>query len=160
MPTLLLKFWPHILVAVVVIAIVGWFSHSRYTAGYEAAQAVMAEAVRKAEAATKAAEAKARAITEAKDREWQTERDQLQSRVTDLLSRPAPAIRLCKSTGRSNVPAVPDATGEHDDATGGGGSDLRMGEDIGSAALVLAGKCERDRRQLKALQAWVAEQAR
>lgn len=160
MPILPLRTWLYIGAAAAIIGGVWWFSHARYQAGYGAAQATMAEAVRKAEAATKAAEARAQSISEAHDREWQTERDQLQSRVTDLLARPAPAMRLCKSASRSDVPAVPEATGQPDAAAGADGSDLRVGEDIGRAALVLAGKCERDRRQLSALQDWVAEQAR
>ena len=158
MPTLLLKYWRQILGTLAIVGAFLLFSHVRYTAGYEAAEAKMAQAVARAEAATKAAEAKARAITEAQDREWQKQRDSLQNRITDLLAKPAPAIRLCKPASRSNVPAVPDATGRHDDATGDDRSGVRAGPDIGSAALVFAGKCERDRRQLKALQDWVTAQ--
>lgn len=41
MPALLLRYLPHIAIAVAVIAGVWWFSHARYTAGYEAATATM-----------------------------------------------------------------------------------------------------------------------
>lgn len=159
MPALLLRFLPYIAAGLALFAAVAWYGHKCDQSGYRRAQAHMAASVAKAEAATKAAEANARAITEAKDREWQTERDNLQGRITGLLSKPAPAIRLCRAADRSELPAVPTATGEHDAAAGVDGSGLRAGEDIGGAALVFAGKCERDRRQLSALQGWVAEQA-
>jgi hypothetical protein len=157
---LLARFWPYLIAMAALAGAVLWFSHSRYQAGYEAAQATMAVAVRKAEAATAAAEAKAHAITEAKDREWQTERNALQGRVTDLLSRPAPAIRLCKpAASRSEVPAVPSSTGQPARAASDAGPALQAGDDLGPALVRYGGDCERLRRQLMALQSWVAEQA-
>ena len=35
-PALLLRFLPHLLIVVGALAAIGWFSHSRYEAGYEA----------------------------------------------------------------------------------------------------------------------------
>ena len=164
MPLLLLgllrKFWPYLLALAALWFVIAWASHARYQAGYDAAQAHMAEAVRKAEAATRAAEAQSRAITEAKDREWQTEREDLQGRITGLLSRPAPAIRLCKSAGRGDVPAVPAAASEPDAGAARGESTVQAGEDLRPGLVVYGGDCERTRRQLSALQGWVAAQSR
>lgn len=160
MPALLLKFWPQLAAAALLIAAALWFSHARFHAGYEAAQAAMAEAVRKAELATKAAEANARAITEAKDREWQTQRDQLQSRVTDLLARPAPAIRMCKPSRSRDVPAVPEAAGEPDASAAAGEPAVQVGGDLRPRLVVYGGDCERVTRQLSELQAWIQAQAR
>lgn len=159
MPALLLRYLPHITAVVALIGAIWWYGHSRDQSGYRRAQAEMSEAVRKAEEATRAAEARAQQITEAKDREWQTERNNLQGRITDLLARPAPAIRLCKSASRGEVPSDAGRANQPDGTAGRNGQDLRVGDDIGSAALVLAGRCERDRQQLVALQAWIREQA-
>lgn len=158
MPALLLRYWPHALALIALAAAVAWASHARYQAGYEAATVTMTEAVRKAEAATKAAETQARAITEAKDREWQTERDELQGRITGLLTRPAPAIRLCKPSGRRDVPAVPAATGESHAAASAGEPAVQAGDDLRPRLVMYGGDCERTARQLSALQMWVHAQ--
>ena len=160
MLALLSKFWPHLLSTALLAGAVLWFSHARYRAGYEAAEARMAEEVRKAESATRAAEAKARAITEAKDSEWQTERNNLQERITGLLANPAPAIRLCRPASRRDVPAVPAATGESDGAAAEREPALQAGGDLRPDLVRFGGDCERFRSQLSALQDWVAAQSR
>lgn len=159
MPALLLRYLPHIAAVVALIGAVGWYGHRCDENGYKRAQAEMAEAVRKAEDAARAAEEKAQQITEAKDREWQTERNNLQGRISDLLARPAPAIRLCKPAGRSEVPAVPSPAGEPDGATAERGSGVQAGADIRGPLVLYAGDCERSRAQLTALQAWIREQS-
>lgn len=150
----------YIIAAAAIIGAVWWFSHSRFQAGYRAAQAEMAEQVRKAEEAARAAEAKSASITEAKDREFQTERENLRGRVNDLLSRPAPAIRLCKpATSRSAVPAVPDPAGQPDAAPVESGPALQAGRDIRGQLVLYGGDSERCRVQLSALQSWIVAQA-
>lgn len=158
MPIAIPKLWLYGIAAVAIVGAIWWFSHQRYQAGYKAAQAEMAQAVRKAEDATKAAEAKAAAITEAKDREWQTERNNLQDRITGLLSRPAPAVRLCKPASRSAVPSIPATAGQPDGSAVESGPALRAGDDIGPALVQYGGQCEEYRAQLIRLQAWVASQ--
>lgn len=135
-----------------------YYGHKCDQDGYRRAQAEMAEAVRKAEEATRAAETKAQQITEAKDREWQTERDNLQGRITDLLSRPSPAVRLCKSARSSQVPAVPNPAGQPDATAAELGSAVQAGADIRGPLILYGGDCERTRAQLTALQAWIREQ--
>lgn len=161
MLSLLVRNWRIIaIVALVGIAIfsVLAYGHRCDKNGYKRAQAEMSEAVRKAEEATRAAEAKAQQITEAKDREWQTERNNLQSRISDLLTRPAPPIRLCKPVGGGQVPTVPGATREPDGARTERGSDVQAGADIRGPLILYGGDCERTRAQLSALQEWIREQ--
>lgn len=158
MPALLLRYLPHIAAAAALIGAVWWYGHRCDRNGYERAQAEMAEAVRKAEEATKAAEARAQRITEDKDREWQTERNNLQGRIADLLARPAPPIRLCKPAGRSEVPTVPIAAGEPDGAPSEFGPALQAGRDIRGSLVLYGGDCERVRAQLSQLQAWILDQ--
>lgn len=159
---LLIRNWR--IVAVVAVIGIAFFAIRSYgyrcdQNGYERAQVEMAEAVRKAEEATRAAEARSQQITEAKDREWQTERNNLQGRISDLLARPAPAIRLCKPVGRGQVPAVPSSAREPDGARAERGSDVQAGEDLRGPLVLYGGDCERTRAQLTALQAWVRSQA-
>lgn len=160
--TLLIRNWRIIAIAAlvgIVFLAIRSYGHSRDQAGYRRAQGEMAEAVRKAEEATRAAEAKAQKITEAKDREWQTERNNLQGRITDLLSRPAPPIRLCRPTGGSQVPAIPGTAREPDGASTERRPDVQVGADIRGPLVLYGGDCERSRAQLIALQAWIREQA-
>lgn len=162
MLSLLIRNWRIIaIVAVIGAAFVAirYYGHSRDQAGYRRAQAEMSEAVRAAEEATRAAEAKAQQITEAKDREWQTERNNLQGRITDLLSRPAPAIRLCKPARRSEVSAVPNPAGQSDGAAAELGSTMPAGPDLRGPLILYGGDCERTRGQLSALQEWIRQQA-
>ena len=160
MPALLLRYLPHIVAVVALIGAIWWYGHSRDQAGYRRAQAEMSEAVRKAEEATRAAEAKAQQITEAKDREWQTERNNLHGRLTDLLARPAPAIRLCKPAASSReVPASANPAGQPDGTAAERGPTLQAGENIRGPLILYGGDCERTRVQLNALQAWIREQS-
>lgn len=146
-PAPILRFLPHILIAAAVIGGVWWFSHARYTAGYEARSAeVEAERV------------KAKAESERKRKEASNAFQKQDTALTDRVLRIDPGvIRVC-------VPApsvrVPEAAGPVSGPTEAGGQDLSMGRDIGRDALVLATECERDRRKLIALQEWVNAQAR
>jgi hypothetical protein len=158
-PALLLRYLPHIAAVAALIGALWWYGHRCDQTGYERAQAEMAEAVRKAEEATRAAEARAQQITEAKDREWQTERNTLEGRITDLLARPAAPIRLCKSAGRGQVPGVPGPAREPDGAAAEPGSAMQAGPDLRGPLVLYGGDCERTRAQLSAIQAWIREQA-
>ena len=158
MPALLLRYLPHLAIVVGLIGAIWWYGHRCDQNGYDRAQAEMAEAVRKAEEATRAAEAKAQQITEARDRAWQTERNNLQGRISDLLTRPAPPIRLCKSASRSEVPSVPGPAGQPDGASISGGSAVQAGPDLRGSLVLYGGDCERTRGQLSALQAWIMDQ--
>lgn len=111
--SILLRFLPHIAIAVAIIGAVWWFSHARYTAGYEAAEASMAQAVRKAEAASKAAEIEARKRVEAVDREYQSKLQTLDERYRDAPARLGTiSVRQCPAGGvalsRSPEPAAVD----------------------------------------------------
>ena len=79
MPALLLRYLPHLLIGLAVIAGVAWFSHSRYTAGYDAAAAeFQAQLLKSAEDGRKAVnDAVAQAEEEQrKQREEQQRREQ------------------------------------------------------------------------------------
>lgn len=159
--SLLVRNWRLIAFAALIVAAllaIRSYGHRCDQSGYERAREEMAEAVRKAEEATRTAEAKAREITEAKDREWQTERKTLEGRVTDLLARPAPAIRLCKSAGGGEVPSTAGPASQPDGAATDRGPAVSTGGDIRRPLVLYGGECERTRAQLTALQAWIREQ--
>ena len=151
-----LRLWAYAAAALAIIAAIGWASHIRYRAGYEAAEAVMAQKVAAANAQTRAAEERADKITRVKDSQWQEERNALQNRVTSLLAKPAAPIRLCKqSPSRSELPAVSGATGQPDANASNSGSTMQVGDDLGPKLVQYGGDCETYRAQLSALQAWI-----
>lgn len=149
--TWLLKYRRHLIALAIVAAVAGslaWWGHTRYRAGVRDEQA-RAERVRHAD------KARTDAITQESGHAWNVNLEALNARVTTLLAVPdVPAIRVCSTAPQVRVPTAPAGT---DDAAEGAGPDLRVGPDIGGRALVLAAECERDRRRLTALQAWVNE---
>lgn len=143
----MIRFLPHILIAAAIIGGVWWFSHARYTAGYEARSAEV-----------EAERAKAKAESERKRKEASNAFQKQDTALTDRVLRIDPGvIRVCITEPSVRVP---DAAGDVPRASEGGGQDLSVGRDIGRDALVLATECERDRRKLMALQEWVNAQAR
>lgn len=111
-------FLPHILIALGVIGGVWWFSHSRYTAGYEARSAEVKAQVAEANERTRVAEIESRKRVEAVDREYQIKLQDLDARYRDASSRLGSIrVRQCPSGGialsRDPEPAAIDhgATG-------------------------------------------------
>jgi hypothetical protein len=113
----LLRFWPHALALVALGCAILWFSHVRFSAGYEAAQATMAEAVRKAEAATRAAEIESRKRAEAVDRDYQNRLQDLDAKYRDASERLGSIrVRKCPAGGVSLSRDSPAAAVDHDPA--------------------------------------------
>jgi len=147
--TFLLLYWRQIAAVAGVGLLLGgaaWWSHARYEAGVRDERA-------RAERERRSDEKRTDAITKESGHAFAVNLDSLNSRVTQLLAVPdVPAIRLCSPAPAVQVPA---AAGQSDAAAGGQQPAVRMGSDIGDDALVLAGRCERDRQQLIALQGWI-----
>lgn len=142
------------LVAIVLYSISAALNRAEQT-GYERATAEMTERVSKANAETAALEQRQRAQSARAAQAWETQRDELQSQVDRLLTITRPSVRLCKPAREVPVPSAADSAGRIDDGAERSIDAVQVGPDIGSAAVLLAGECERYRRQLSALQAWV-----
>lgn len=148
----------------IVAAIAGAYAYHRvqlnaaHREGYRAAEAVMADQVVKANAATAALEQRQRQQSAAAAASWESKRAQLESQVAGLLSKPRPAIRLCHdSAGGGQVPIPAGTPSGPDGRTGGQVDALRLRDDLSGAILVRASTCERYRQQLSALQDWIRE---
>jgi hypothetical protein len=90
---------------------------------------------------------------EVAERDYQSKVSELETRVSNLVARPGPAIRLCKPA--ADQVRSPETARSTDGAASGARPDLRVGDDISGPALVLAAQCEHDRVTLKQLQAWI-----
>lgn len=141
MPTLLLRFLPHILVAVAIVCAALWFSHARYAAGYQAAKVEEAAAIDRERLHQ-------REVNEEISREHQDTVAALQSRVRSL-SRRAP-VRLCVEADQ--VRDATDTAGAADGAAAGSG--VRTSGDIGPELYRYGGQCEQLRQQLLAIKNW------
>lgn len=140
-------FLPYILGAVVICGGVWYFSHARFTAGYEARSAeIDAERAR--------AQAENERNRKTAGEAYRKEDNALTDRV---LSIEPGIVRLCVQA--PSLP-VPEPAGRVPDAPEERRPGLSVGRDIGREALVLATECERDRRKLIALQDWVRAQGR
>lgn len=127
-------------------------------AGYRAAQAEMAAEVAIANQATAKINAENQRKADLAAQQWESQRNALESQVSSLLSKPHPAIRLCKpAASGGQVPGTATAATSPNGQPAGGLDAVRLGDDIGRAAVVLAGECERYRQQLSALQEWIRE---
>jgi hypothetical protein len=138
---LLARFWPHILAAVAVIGVVWWFSHSRYTAGYEAATAAMQEELNRERELRKAID-------------WKVRQD-YETRIADLNAtvareRRGKSIR-CVLGDSSEVRAERDPGGSADGAAGEHA--LQPPPNIRGDIVQFGGQCEQLRQQLKAIKA-------
>lgn len=99
----------------------------------------------------------ARDISAAKEAEYLQETRDLRDRIATLSNRPSPGIRLCKPASVNETP-VPGPAPVADAEAGRDGPNLRAGEDIERELVQYAGRCEADRKQVIALQEWIAEQ--
>ena len=143
-----LKLAPYIAGAFALIALIAWHKsqvHQADSAGYARAMAEV-----KAERDTE------RALNEHKrevaERDYQTKVSELETRVDQLLSRPEPAIRMCKPS--ADQVRVPNTARGVDDRAAERPA-VQPGPDIGPSLLVYGRDCEAIRRQLTALQEWV-----
>jgi hypothetical protein len=139
--TLLLRFWPHILAAVAVVGAVWWFSHSRSTAGYEAATAEMQAELNRERELRKAVD-------------WKVRQD-YETRIADLNAtvareRRGKSIR-CVLGDSGEVRAGRDPGGSAGGATGE--SAVRAAPDIRPELVSRGETCERLRQQLITIKA-------
>lgn len=125
--------------------------------GYQRARDDMSIEVNKANARTAALEQRQRAQSDAAAAAWEKQREDLQSRVDSLLTVTRPVVRLCREPRAAPVSQPASPAGSFDDPAGGRIDAVSLGPDIGGAAVLLAGECERYRAQLSALQAWIIE---
>ena len=148
--------------AILLLLAGAWLWHGRAVraadaAGYRRATAEMQARILQANAATAVLEEQQRAKTNAAAAAWESTRNDLQSQVDSLLAR-KPVVRLCKSASSAvPVPSATTSASQPDVAPFGSEPAVSVGPDIGAAAVVLAGECERYRNQLNALQVWVRE---
>jgi hypothetical protein len=138
-PLLISRFWPHILAAVAIICAVWYFSHARYTAGYEAATAAMQEELNRERELRKAVD-------------WKVRQD-YETRIADLNAtvareRRGKSIRCVLGdsgevrAGRDTGGSVGGAAGEHA---------LQPAPNIRGDIVQFGGQCEQLRRQLQAI---------
>lgn len=139
MPALLLRYLPHIAIAVAVIAGVWWFSHARYTAGYEAATATMRVELDK--------ERELRRQTD-----WKVRQD-YEARIADLSAKSARELRgrpiRCVLGSPSEVRAGSDTGGPAGSAAGEPA--VRTPEDLRPLVVQRGSVCEQLRQQLIAI---------
>lgn len=141
--------------AIVVIAAIGWASHVRYQAGYEAAEAVMAQKVALANAQTEAAENAARQRVEEVDNDYQSKLQDLDAKYRDAVGRIGP-VRLCgKPASRSALPSDPTSAGSGHGSTSGNELPAAPRDDIGPDLVELARLADKQTQQLVACQAFV-----
>jgi hypothetical protein len=138
---LLSRFWPHILAVVAVVAAVWYFSHARYTAGYEAATAAMQEELNRERELRKAVD-------------WKVRQD-YETRIADLNAtvareRRGKSIR-CVLGDSSEVRAGRDPGGSAGGAAAG--SAVRASEDLRSELVRVGEASERMRQKLLAIKA-------
>jgi hypothetical protein len=147
---LLKRFWPFIVGALVLIGLWSW----HLAKVDEADRAGYARAMLAADAERAVEKLKTDRRREETDRAYQTKVSDLETRVDRLLARHEPAIRMCKST--TDHMRVRDPAPSSDDATKGGGPDMRISEDpLNGSLLVYAKRCEEDREKLMAIQGWI-----
>lgn len=91
-------------------------------------------------------------LNEVMDHEWQTKVADLQSRVTALLIKPGPAIRLCKPAPQVRLPVAPSVPNE---APVEPGPAVQAGDNIRGPLILYGSECEATRAQLAALESWV-----
>jgi hypothetical protein len=144
-----LKLAPYIGALVLIFGCVWWFKSKQDEAWHIGYRTAMEE-VRKERDTERALFEHKREVA---DRDYQKQVSELETRVSILVARPGPAIRLCKPSADPVRGA--EATRSADGAAGGTGPDLRVGDDISGPALVLAEQCEHDRVTLKQLQTWI-----
>lgn len=144
----------------IVLAIAAGYAYHRVelrharVAGYEAAEADMAARVTKANAATAALEQRQREQSQKASQAWESERNELQGQVVNLLARGV-TVRVCKpAASGGQLPGDGYSTASFDGTAWVDDAPLRSGPDIGPALAVYGGKCEEYARQLSALQEW------
>lgn len=160
--TFLLRYWRVLAAAAAAALILYAISHVINKAearGYAAATAEMAAMVATANAATMALELRQREQSNKAAVAWESKRNELQSQVNGLLAR-GPVVRLCRPASSAPLPGASGTPGSFDEPTGKPIDAVQAGPDIGSAAVVFGGECERYRRQLSDLQSWVTLQNR
>jgi hypothetical protein len=138
---ILSRFWPQILAAVVVIGAVWYFSHARYTAGYEAATAAMQEELNRERELRKAID-------------WKVRQD-YEARISDLNAtvareRRGKSIR-CVLGDSGQMRSGRDPGGSADGTAGG--SAVRAAADLRPELVHRGETCERLRQQLIAIKA-------
>ena len=141
-----------ILGACVAAALVSGYA---YHAGYESAEAAMARKVSAAQARTIAVNQRARERTQEAAQAWESERNELQSQVVDLLARGV-TVRVCKSASAAAVPAAARSAARADDPPRSQVDRVPDEPNVGPELVRLAGECEGYRRQLTELQDWIA----
>jgi hypothetical protein len=138
-PLLLSRLWPHIVAGVAVIGAVWYFSHARYTAGYEAATAEMRAELNRERDLRKAVD-------------WKVRQD-YETRIADLNAtvareRRGKSIR-CVLGDSGEVRAGRDSGGSADGAAGE--SAVRTPADLRPELVHRGETCERLRQQLIAI---------
>jgi hypothetical protein len=138
-PLLLSRLWPHIVAGVAVIGAVWYFSHARYTAGYEAATAEMRAELNRERDLRKAVD-------------WKVRQD-YETRIADLNAtvareRRGKSIR-CVLGDSGEVRAGRDPGGSAGGAAGEHA--LQPPPNIRGDIVQFGGQCEQLRRQLQAI---------
>jgi hypothetical protein len=125
-----------------------------HKSGYADAEADMAQRVRIANEQTAALEQRHRQQSDAASAAWESSRNELQGQVDGLLRRGV-SIRVCKSAVSAPVSAASGTAGSVDGPAAGNEHAVQASDDIGPAAVLYGGDCERIRRQLGEIQEWV-----
>jgi hypothetical protein len=135
-----------------------WLYAKGHSAGEAEVRAEYAEALAAEKAKTEAAENRARQITEDKDREYQANDAKRQAQIDALIADPGGPIRMCVNSSPRPAAGVSNTATEPNDAPARVESDMRGGDDLSKAILVLASRCESDRIKVIALQSWILSQ--
>lgn len=159
---LLLRFWPYLAGAAIIIGAGLWIDHHGYESGFAASEANWKPRFDAAERARDTANARADALQLASKHlsdEYESRHAQtvasLTARAADAEQRTAGLVRQLSARARcstlpqaSGSPAVPDATAASDPVADRASKDL----------VELARRCESDAHTLAELQGWVMEQ--
>ena len=162
MPALLLRFWPHLLIAVVITCGALYLHRHGYESGYAASEAQWQERFAAAERLRAAADERARrkeagsiALTQKAEAEHEKTLASINLRAADAERRYASLLRQHSAAASSGTVRQDSGAAANPDATS---ASSELVDGVGRDFAALARRCESDAAALTDLQEWVRGQ--